>query len=264
MRPFKISLILISFFLYIAVAGSLQLILKFGPSAARWRLVNILTHFLIRGLNVILGVRTTLEDPRGLLKEGGHFIITRHVGYIDGLVLAALTPLTFVSKSEVKHWPVLGWVVRVSGTIFINRRQKSAITASLARLQERVRSNINVLLFPEGTSTDGTTIRPFQTPVFAAPLMSQAGILPVVIEYSRIDGRPIRRRDDICWYGQVPFKNHLWHLLQFSSIEATVTVLETIPTNLVPNTSSARKDLAEKCRQIFLTPTASKEAICCR
>lgn len=264
MRPFKIFLILTSFFLYIAAAGFLQIILKPGPAAVRWRLVNLLTHFLIRGLNGILGIQTTLKDPRGLLKKGGHFIITRHVGYIDGLVLAALSPLTFVSKSEVKHWPVLGWVVRVSGTIFINRRQKSAITASLAAMQERVRRSINVLLFPEGTSTDGTAVRPFQTPVFAAPLMSRTGILPVVIEYSRIDGRPIRRRDDICWYGQVPFKNHLWHLLQFRTIEAEVTVLETVPTSVLPNTSWARKDLAEKCRQLFVTPTDAKETICCR
>lgn len=253
MRPFKISIILASFFLYIFVGLLFHLLLlPFGQERRRQTL-NYLTCVLIHWFRWLLGIKLAICGDKTLLNGGGRLIISRHIGYIDGLVLGGMIPLTFVSKSEIKKWPVIGWVVRVAGTIFVDRQNKSRVSEPLRAMENRLKGNLNVLIFPEGTSTDGTKMNPFQTAFFAAPIAVRADIIPIIIEYCRIDGKALDpiSKEIICWYGTKPFFSHLWNLLKYKRIEARVTIKEKIRTADYSNTSTDRKRLSQHCHDVI-------------
>jgi len=253
MRILKLLLIIPSFIIYILLGVFLHIVLiPFSP-AIRWNILNRLTRRLISWLKFVLGLRITLSGNNELLTRQGQFIISRHIGYIDGMVLGSIVPATFISKQEIKMWPLIGWVVRVGATIFVDRQNKNKIAQSLQAIEERLKNAVNVLIFPEGTSTDGTKVNPFQSAFFSAPLAARADIVPVAIEYTKIDGKPINSstREHICWYGAKSFSKHLWNLLQFKTVEVTVKVEDAIKTDRYANTSFDRKKLAQRCYELI-------------
>jgi 1-acyl-sn-glycerol-3-phosphate acyltransferase len=253
MRHFKIILILICFFLYIVTGLVFHLLLLPFGQQRRWQVLNHLTCVLIQCFRWLLGIKITIDGDKKLLSEGGQLIISRHIGYIDGLVLGGMVPLTFVSKSEIRKWPLIGWVVRVSGTIFVDRQNKSRILQPLRDMESRLKEDLNVLIFPEGTSTDGTRMNPFQTAFFAAPIAARADIIPIIIEYCRIDGKTLDpdSKEIVCWYGTKPFFSHLWNLLKYKRIDVRVTVKEKIRTADYSNTSADRKRLSQHCHDVI-------------
>lgn len=85
-----------------------------------------------------------------------NFTVSNHVSYIDILVLAGIRPSVFIAKQEVKHWPLIGWFARRAGTIFIDRASKISAWNVLSDIEKAVADNINVVVFPEGTTTDGS------------------------------------------------------------------------------------------------------------
>jgi 1-acyl-sn-glycerol-3-phosphate acyltransferase len=259
MRLFKISIILVSFIVYIVLGTILNLTLPWLMPKKRWRVMGYLTFLLINWIRRIAGIQVQVSGQTSYLKERGNILMSRHIGYIDGLVLGSLTPAIFVSKNDVKGWPLIGTVVEISGTIFIDRRHKNAIAESLQDIIERLKEKVNIIIFPEGTSTNGETILPFQTPFFSVPLASQASMIPIAIEYRTIDGKMITNPHDICWYGQVSFSRHLWRLLSFRHIGVHVTIYDKVKIENGENNSLARKDLAKRCHQLFLNLLLKKK-----
>lgn len=253
MRIIKSIAILTSFIVFLLVAFVTHVLLKPFSPARRWEAMSRLTCLLIKFLRSLLGIKLTMRGEIAALKEKGLLVICRHVGYIDGLILGSLLPVIFVSKKEIKTWPLIGKVVEISGTIFIDRLQKSELNNSLERIAECLSNKLNVLIFPEGTSTDGTSILPFQSSFFGVPIMTKSEILPVTINYQRLDGKAIseQNRNEVYWYNKMGFSKHLWNLLRYKKIEATVTVQEKIAADLLTNTSSDRKLLAKNCHQII-------------
>jgi 1-acyl-sn-glycerol-3-phosphate acyltransferase len=190
-----------------------------------------------------------VNGSREVLKGGGYFIISRHIGYIDGLILGGLCPSILLSKKEIKKWPLIGAVVAISGTVFVDRLNKNKFSECLKKMVNLLWGKVNVIVFPEGTSTDGTKIKPFQSVFFEAPLLAKASIIPVSISYKNLDGNSITsaNRDDICWYGQISFFEHLWNLFRFRRIEAEVTIHEKITPDVFDDNSFARKKLSQFC-----------------
>ena len=116
-------------------------------------------------------------------------------------------------------------------------------------MTQRLKQKTNILLFPEGTSTNGERMLPFQTAPLAAPLRSRSVIVPVTLTYTSIEGKPLTsaNRDLVYWYGDMEFLPHFWRLMSLRGIEAVVTIQPSIECARYPNTSSGRKKLAEDC-----------------
>src|SRR3989338_1935855 len=193
--------IFFNFFCYISITACLRLALWPFPKNKRYVWLNIHTHRLMKRLVTILGVKTKLTGNVAALNKQGQLFIARHIGYLDGLILGSLVKAAFVSKNDVRRWPVFGQVVSLGQTIFINRQNKMALAKSVGTITSCLENNVNVVIFPEGTSTDGTNILPFQTAFFAAPLQARAKIVPVSIEYKTLDGASLFNSDTVCWYG---------------------------------------------------------------
>src|SRR6185436_7426012 len=88
-------------------------------------------------------------------------LVSNHLSYLDILVLATLTPAVFVSKSEVKNWPVFGWFARMAGTIFLQRTRRADVVRISEEITTVLRGGHLVVLFPEGTSSNGRQVLPF-------------------------------------------------------------------------------------------------------
>jgi 1-acyl-sn-glycerol-3-phosphate acyltransferase len=126
------------------------------------------------------------EGDAGRLERGGYVIISNHFGYLDGIILGSLFPVIFVSKKEVKSWPLVGQWTTLCGTVFSNRQKKGLIPLSVTGISQRLKQGANILLFPEGAATNGERMLPFQTAPLAAPLRSLAIIVPVTLAYQSI------------------------------------------------------------------------------
>ncbi len=127
----------------------------------------------------ILGVNVTVQ---------GHFprlpslLASNHVSWLDIVVLGGLTPTTFLSKQEVRSWPLVGWLAARAGTLFIRRGEGQAALIT-QQITERLQHQGLLTLFPEGSTTDGKTVRPFFSRLFAAAIETGSPVVPVALRY---------------------------------------------------------------------------------
>jgi 1-acyl-sn-glycerol-3-phosphate acyltransferase len=176
-------------------------------------------------------------------------MISNHLGYIDGIVLGSLFPVVYVSKREVKSWPVIGQWTTLCGTVFINRQRKGLVPLAVKEISRKLKQEANILLFPEGAATNGERMLPFQTAPLAAPLRNRSIIVPVTLVYRSIEGQPVSRanRDLLYCYDDMEFMPHFWKLLALRSVEALVIIQPKVECFRYPDTSAGRRKLAQDC-----------------
>lgn len=215
----------------------------------RWKIISRLTRSFTLLLRTVLNIKVAVLGDEGQLERGGYVIISNHVSYVDGIVLGSLFPVLFVSKREVKRWPIIGQWTTICGTVFVDRQHKDKISLLVDEIERKLQQEANILLFPEGTSTHGERVLPFQTAPFAAPLRHRSIIVPVTLAYTSIEEEPISvaNRDLIYWYGDMDFISHFWRLLAVRGIEVMVTIQPKIECFRYDDTSAGRKKLAEDC-----------------
>jgi lyso-ornithine lipid O-acyltransferase len=148
-------------------------------------------------------------------------IVANHVSWLDVPVLGSLAPMTFLAKKEVGDHPLGREIVALQGAVYVDRSRRSRIPEVNARMVERMRDSLPVVLFAEATTGDGNRLLPFRTSHFEAIRLAArderaAVVQPVFLHYSRLAGLPIirSRRPRIAWYGDMTF---LAHLLRFAA-----------------------------------------------
>jgi 1-acyl-sn-glycerol-3-phosphate acyltransferase len=248
-RLVKLVILLIVWTLLFLAAALVRLWIYLWRPKNPWRIVSRMTRRFVALIRMIVNVRITLQGDLDLLDIKGAFIASNHLGYLDGFVLGSLFPTIFVSKREVRSWPIIGWWTALCGTVYIDRERKGKITLVVEEIVERLNQKANILIFPEGTSTNGDHLLPFQSAPFAAPLRAHAPIMPLTITYRRINGAPVTdaNRDTIYWYGDMDFMTHFWKLLAMRNIEVTVKFHAPIDTSRYKNSSVSRKQLSQAC-----------------
>lgn len=248
MRPVKFIAFLSAWMLCLtaAILVHLGLFLSRNPNRWRWisRLINWNFAFLVK---TILNIKISVEGELESLQSGGCFIVSNHLGYLDGIVLGSIFPVIYISKKEVRSWPLFGPWTALCGTIYIDRQRKDKIPLLVGEITRKLSQGANVLLFPEGTSTNGDSILPFQSAPFAAPLRAGVTIAPVTLTYKKIDRQSLsdENRDRIYWYGDMEFLSHFWNLLAVRSIEVAVKIHPGIETTHCKNDSAGRKALSQ-------------------
>jgi 1-acyl-sn-glycerol-3-phosphate acyltransferase len=178
----------------------------------------------------IFGLRIKITGARYPQRKNGLFLVANHVSYVDGIIASKLFPLLFIARGDLKNWPFFGLFSRVSKTIFINRLTPYGLNKEIAGISSVLKDGINVMLFPEGTTTDGFTDINFKSSFFQAAVLSGSQVLPFTIKYTKINGQHLndQNKDLLFWYGDTKFFNHLLKLLELKSIEADINILEPI------------------------------------
>ena len=252
MASLKQLFLIVGIVIYILLAFLINLIF-FAFRTFRLRLLSEWTRNFCGYLRFILNVKVHVEGDTAGLREKGNFIISNHVGYLDGIILGSLFPLVYVSKSDVKKWPLFGWMAMSGGTIFVDRKRKERSSDYIQEAAQMLKRKINVLIFPEGTSTNGERLRQFQSVHFQAPLEADSPIQPVSITYLSIDGKNVGpdNRDKVCWYGQVNFDAHIAIVLKLKEIVAKVVIHPKIEPAAFSKYDNSRKNLSEAIHNFY-------------
>ncbi|MDP3069444.1 MAG: lysophospholipid acyltransferase family protein [Opitutaceae bacterium] len=159
-------------------------------------------------------VRVTGAAPRGAV------IAANHLGYLDILVLASLAPCVFVAKHEVRAWPVFGWFARRAGTRFVDRERRADVARVAQEFAPVIAAGENLVLFLEGTSTDGRTMRPFKSALLEPAARAGWPAVPAAIMYAVPP--PHAAEHDVCWWGEMTLAPHLIGLAGLPRIDAAV------------------------------------------
>ncbi len=189
-------------------------------------------------------------EVNGRIPRSG-LIVANHLGYVDILVLSAITPCVFVAKADVAQWPVLGVLARIAGTIFVDRTRRAAVAGVNARVEAATRAGLSVVLFPEGTSSDGRTVLPFKTSLLEPSCSAGCPLTPAALCY-RLDSGTVGT--DVCYWGDMTLLPHLVRLFQQRVVYAKVTFGQTF------QQAASRKELAAALREHVSELRAPREA----
>ncbi len=146
-------------------------------------------------------------------------IVSNHLSYLDILCYSAAVPCVFVSKAEVEQWPIFGKYARWSGSVFVRRHDRGDAARANVQVGETLKDGIPVVLFPEGTTTDGHSILRFHSTMLQPAIDVGAPITPCAIAYKLDDGDPAR---EIAWWGDMTLMPHVWNMMSKKRISATI------------------------------------------
>jgi lyso-ornithine lipid O-acyltransferase len=205
-----------------------------------------------RILCIILGIKVQVRGKRSDVTPT--LFVCNHVSYLDIVVMGGLVPTSFVAKAEVATWPFFSTLAKAQRTIFIERRTGKT-SASRDEMLRRLNTGDNLMLFPEGTSSDGTRVLRFRSALFGVAQLRRDDkpitVQPVAIAYTRLDGIPLGRywRPLFAWFGDLDLVPHLWQMVCLGETEAVVTFFPPVDIDRLGD----RKKLAEFCfRQVSL------------
>jgi 1-acyl-sn-glycerol-3-phosphate acyltransferase len=157
---------------------------------------------------------------KGHLPRGG-LLVCNHLGYLDVLVIAAQGPVVFVAKSDVRKWPVIGTLLERSGTILAERGRPLTAGTTAGHIQTALEEGLTVVLFPEGTSSDGSSVLPYKPALLQAALDAGVAVTPAAIAYQADDGNAAR---DVCYWGDATFLPHLVRLAGLKKVKANLNI----------------------------------------
>lgn len=166
-----------------------------------------------RGVMRIIGARVIVKGEQ--VKHGPVLFVSNHASYTDISVIGAHIRGCFVAKAEVAKWPLFGVCAKLSRTVFVDRRARYA-RAQAESMKERFRQGERLIMFAEGTTSDGNRVLPFRSTLFATAEIEVEGapirVQPVSIAYTHLDGIPMGRhlRPFFAWYGDMDMMSHLW------------------------------------------------------
>jgi len=236
--------------LYEAVISLLML--PFG-NRNRLRVLVPQVPFWARLYAFVLGVEIRLRGRENIPEKGPYCIIGNHLSYLDILFVGYHFPLVFVGRHDVKYWPLVGGVAWMLGTVFVDRSIRGkADRPYIRQIVKRFQQGFNVVIFPEGTSTDGRDVLPFKKTIFTCPIRAGVPILPITIRYLTIDGEPFgdANRDRVCWYGDMGFVDHFWRFLKLKRMVVEIVAHPIFTEPLAEDWIQQTRDVSARIYQI--------------
>lgn len=146
-------------------------------------------------------------------------LMCNHLSYLDILAISAVTPAVFVSKADVRKWPLFGWFAAISGTVFVDRTRRTQVGEVNKEIETALAAGALVVVFPEGTSSDGETVLPFRTSLLEPAASGNHELSVGWLHYELEDGDA---KQEVCYWGDHTFFPHLLNLLGKKTIHATL------------------------------------------
>ena len=243
MGTLRAALLLAGFFvLTIPLMPVQAVLLRISPSGARR-----FPHWYHRQVCRLLGVTLSIDGAVALGKPV--LLVSNHTSWLDIPVLSAVAPVSFVAKKEVGSWPFVSALARLQRTVFVDRTRRQAAGDATNEITSRLAAGETVVLFAEGTSSDGNRVLPFKTSMFGAvmPDTRTETTVPVIVQtcaivYTHRYGISLGRADrpEVSWYGDMEMQSHAWALLKSGPLSVTIRIGP--PAAL--QTFSGRKELA--------------------
>ncbi len=209
-------------------------------------------HWYHRQVCRLMGIRLEIEGE--VARDRPVLLVANHTSWLDIPVLSAVAPVSFVAKKEVGGWPFVSSLARLQRTVFVDRERRTAVGATAGEIAARLAQGDTVVLFAEGTSSDGNRVLPFMTSLFGAVLppgkqvaLDGVHVQTLSIVYTRLHGLPLGRADrpNVGWYGDMEMTEHAWALLKRGPLDVRIRIGPPAPLASFRD----RKHLAEASEQ---------------
>lgn len=199
--------------------------------------------FIYRSLARLFRIKITVKGQ--ISHKDPVLFVSNHMSYADILVLGAVLPGNFISKAEVKKWPLFGWIAVLTGTVFISRKKAGTLN-QLNEVERAIDTGKNLIIFPEGTTSDGKGVMPFKSSLFKITESRDMTVQPVTLSYTHINGLPLQanERVKIAWVGDSELIPHLKEFINLGIIRAEVKLHEPL------TIKGDRKLIAEESHKI--------------
>jgi 1-acyl-sn-glycerol-3-phosphate acyltransferase len=207
----------------------------------------------------LFGIRVHADHGKRLrASSGGRLIVSNHLSYIDALIISSLAPSVFITSVELKHTFLLGTLARLSGCLFVERRKPAGLKQEIDDIAAVLDQGFSVVLFPEGTTSNGDGVRQFKNSLFDAAVSAGSDILPFCLRYTRINDEPVTagNRDAVFYYGGTTFFSHLPRLMAQKSVDVEVFPLKTI----AATSGISRKELAAQAHDAIRAAYQARRA----
>ncbi len=231
--------------------GVQWLLIKLGLPG--WGAVAVNYYRLLCG---VLGLRVrVLGEP---VRDRAVLFVCNHVSWADILAIGTIMPVAYVSKAEVAKWPLVGAAAKMQRAVFVDRSRRHQTGDAIADIVRRLAGGISVVLFAEGTSSDGNRVLPFRSALMGAvkeaSARAESGILiqPMSICYTGINGIPMGRqhRPIVAWYGDLDFMPHIKALMDRGAIDAVITYGDPIAADGTADRKAMTRSLESAVRGI--------------
>lgn len=218
------------------VAGMLRcgFIFPFVTPAERLRQTGRWCAQMARALGVTV-------QASGTRHPGPVLLVANHISWIDILAINAVHPARFVSKADVRHWPVLGWLVGCGGTLFLERERKRDALRVVHQTAEALGRGDTIALFPEGTTGDGNALLPFHANLLQAAIAGGVAVQPIALRYTDAESAPSRA---VTWVNDETLAGSFWKVVRARGLQVQLTQLDPIAT-----AGRERRELAGQTRE---------------
>lgn len=207
--------------LHLLLGAVLTVLLFRGTPVRRPHRDRRIVRWWLATIPTILGIRVAVH---GHPEPGPVLLTAPHLSWLDIPVLGGASECVFLSKDEVRHWPLIGWLAARAGTLFIGRGRRESMEQAVTRITRVLGEGGRVLVFPEGTTTSGT-LRRFKGRLLQAAIDAGAPVQPVMLRYPHAGGtHPV-----VPFVGDTGLVEHIWALSAASGVEAEVAYLQAIP-----------------------------------
>jgi len=213
------------------LAVPVQGVLLMRPGRGKERFARFYWRGIARILGLKLRVIGQLPAARPVL------FVSNHSSWLDVVALGAALPACFIAKGDVAGWPVISLIAKLGRTVFVSR-ERGTVGREQREIEHRLAAGDNIILFPEGTTSDGNRVLPFTSAFFTLAFCpAQPTVQPVTIVYDELDGMPVRRTDraEIAWYGDMELAPHFLKLARRRSIRATILLGSPVEPGLYKN-----------------------------
>jgi 1-acyl-sn-glycerol-3-phosphate acyltransferase len=151
-------------------------------------------------------------------------VISNHLSYLDIVVFASLHPCVFVSKEEVRRWPVVGWMTTMSGTVYVARGHGGSAMRARKGMQAALDAGLPVVFFPEGTTSNGSQLLKFHSGLLSQVIAGGAPVTAAHSRYSLVEdnGPDVSVANDVCYWGDRSMLAHIFKFLGLRGVRAEV------------------------------------------
>lgn len=219
-----------------------------------------------RVLCALLGIRVRVVGAPA--HDRAVLYVSNHVSWADILVIGSIAPVAFVAKSEVAGWPLVGITAKLQRTVFVDRQRRHQTADAVAEIVRRLKNGTSMVLFAEGTSSDGNRVLPFRSALLGAIKHAAAHdgipggipIQPMAICYTGLHGMPMGRqhRPLAAWYGDLDFMPHIRAFIERGAVDAVVTYGERITADGGADRKAMTRQLEDAVRRIAVATLNGK------
>jgi 1-acyl-sn-glycerol-3-phosphate acyltransferase len=231
--------------------------------AAQWLLIKLrLPGWGVIGVYyyrfLCLGLRMRVRVVGEPVRDRAVLFVSNHVSWADILAIGSITPIAYVSKSEIAGWPMVGPAAKAQRTVFVDRSRRHQTGDAIAEIVQRLAGGTSVVLFAEGTSSDGNRVLPFRSALVGAvkeaSARAESGILiqPMSICYTGLNGIPMGRqhRPTVAWYGDLDFMPHIKAFIERGAVDAVVSYGEPVAADGTADRKAMTRSLEGAVRKI--------------